>query len=154
MRRVKKTVWGTVFSDARVWGAGWKVTEPASAAFQDIHRPLAFAGCQVVENDDGAGAERRDERRDELGLDAGVEGGAVDGSFDDPGCHQIGAGQTGDEGLGLGLAFSAGRGAEQAVAGRAAAPQSRHVGLYRGFADADLRFIKEHRAVRGSASSA
>lgn len=107
-----------------IGGVGGQEQEPASGCFQGFGRFGAFVGGQVVENDHGSGFKGRGE----LGLDVGVEGAAVHGTFDDPGCDEVGAGQAGDEGLGL--PFAERGGAEQSLAHRTAAPQARHVGLY------------------------
>ena len=49
MRRVKKTVWGTVFSDARVGRIGGQEQHPAASLLQGGDGVRAFVGGGIVE---------------------------------------------------------------------------------------------------------
>ena len=128
------------FDGVQVWRIGWQEQEPALLPFQQVCGFEAFVGGQVVEDDDGPGFECRGK----LGFDVGVERGSVHGTFDDPGCDQVGAGQSRDEGLGL--PFAEWRCAEQAFTLRTSAAQPGHIGLHAGF-------VNEHKAMRFGAQT-
>src|SRR5277367_18643 len=92
---------------------------------------LAFVAAQIVENDDIAGVQRRDE---ELG-NPGMEGGAVDRAVDDAGCDDAVDTQPGQEGHCGPSAM--GDTTNQPLAARRPTVCSRHVGLGPGLIDED-----------------
>ena len=98
MRRVKKTVWGTVFSDARVGGIGWQEDEIVALGAQQVDDPGRFVRRQVVGDEaDQKGSGGSFSRRKDLSgpqsgcefvLDIGLETGPVHRAVQDPGGDQ------------------------------------------------------------------
>ena len=80
VRSVKKTVWGTVFSDARVGAVGRQGQEPGPDFAQDSCRFGAFVTGQVIQNDHVA----RLQSLGKPGLDIEVEEVPVDRAINDP----------------------------------------------------------------------
>ena len=73
MRSVRKTVWGTVFSDARVGRVGRQIQDPATAISEGLCGAGIPVGAEVVENDHGP----RLKDRGKLGRDIGGESVSV-----------------------------------------------------------------------------
>ena len=110
--------------------------EPQSGAnrLDGVADDLGFVGAEIVEDDDVAGLEGRDQ----LLAHIGVETFAVDGAIEDAGRSELVAAQRPEEGQGAPAAV---RGkAAQPLAPRSPASQGRHVGADPGFVDEDQSF--------------
>lgn len=102
---------------------GWQEQHPRPLSPNGVFRCRAFVGRKIVENDDVALCQGWCELR----FDIGIEDASVHRAVDDEGRGQPVASQPGDEGLGLPVPeWSLG---PQALAFRAASPQTGHLGI-------------------------
>ena len=129
MRSVRKTIWGTVFSDARVGRVGRQKQKPGTDVFQDRGGFRAFVGGEVVQYHHVALLQGRGQ----LGLDIEVEEFPVHCPTDHPGRVQPIMAQGGDEGLGLPVAK--GRVIDQTRPAGCPSGRLDHVGLERCLVD-------------------
>ena len=93
VRRVKKTVRGYVFSDARVGRVCGKEEQPCPSGPDGGADGGRLVAAEVVQNGDGVWSQRRDQSL----LDIGAESLAIDRPVDHPGCDDPVMAQRGDE---------------------------------------------------------
>jgi hypothetical protein len=120
----------------QVGAVGWQGQEPCADVAEHFGGLWRFMAGEVVEDDDVAFAQRRDQ----LGLDVKVEQFAVDRAVDDPWRVQSVVPEGGNEGLGIPVAK--GRVAYQPLADRSPAGGLDEIGLEGGFIDEGQPFQK------------